>query len=153
MCAKGLLLCLFAVVILHCCAAEEGREESSTWKWTSIPEIVSNMPKKIVFGCVEEVVYGTVSSICTDLGSDDCQSVVDNSWEVYHYYGLGTGTYSFLKDICNNLGNLLYRGVKAVTQISWYTVKAIVWVSGCVLHYTGYALMNGGRYMLERVPH
>ena len=44
--AKGALLCLFAVVVLHCCAAKEEREDSKM-QWKSIEEIVSEMPRKI----------------------------------------------------------------------------------------------------------
>ena len=44
--AKGALLCLFAVVVLHCCAAKEEREDSKM-QWKSIEGIVSEMPRKI----------------------------------------------------------------------------------------------------------
>ena len=151
--AKGLLLCLSAVVILHCCCAKEWRKDSETQTWTSIAEIVSSFPQKILMGCGEHVVRGAVSGICTDLGSDNCQSVVNNAWQVYHYYGLGTGTYSILEDVCDNLGDLLYQGVKAVAQISWYGMKTTVWALGYVLYYSGYAVSSGGQYLLERVPH
>ena len=146
MAAKGLILCLFAVVILYCCAA---KEEKSTWTWRSIPEIVSNIPKKILIGCGEQAVYGAVSRICTDFGSNECQSVVNNAWEAYHYYGLGTGTYSALKDVCTNLGDLLYQGVKKTAQIGWSGVKIAGWLLGYTLYYSGYALIRGARYLVE----
>ena len=146
--AKGALLCLFAVVVLHCCAAKEAREDSKM-QWKSITAIVSEIPKTILIGCGEQVVYGVVSRICTDLESDSCQRVVGNAWDAYHYYGLATGTYSWLEDFCTNLGDWLYQGVKVAAQISWYGVKTTVWLLGYTLYYTGYALTSGAQHLLE----
>lgn len=143
--AKGALLCLFAVVVLHGCAAKEEREDSKT-QWKSIPEIVYKIPKKILIGCGEQVVYGVVSRICTDLESDSCQSVVGNAWDAYHYYGLSTGTYSWLQDFCTKLSDWLYQGVKVAAQISW---KTTTWLLGYTSYYIGYTLTSGAQYLLK----
>ena len=132
---KGLLLCLFAVVILHCCAA---KEEKSTWTWKSIQKIIDAIPKKILIGCGEQAVYGAVSRICTDFGSNECQSVVNNAWEAYHYYGLGTGTFWPLKSICTNLGDWLIQGVEAAAQFGWYGVRTTVWILANTAYYSGW---------------
>ena len=136
--AKVTLLCLFAVVVLHCCAAKEEREDSKT-QWKSIEEIVSEIPKKILIGCGEQVVHSVVSHICTDLESDSCQRVVGNAWDAYHYYGLATGTYSWLENPCTNLGDWLYPGVKVAAKYSW---KTMTWWLGCNLYYTGCSLTS-----------
>ena len=138
MCAKGLCLCLFAVVILHCCAAKEGREESNTRKWKSILEIVNNMPEKIVVGCREEAVKGAVSRLCTNFGPVGCQSVADNIWKVYSYLGLATGTLPGLQTYCNTLGDGLVQLVQLAVRIGWYELTSLV----------GYALSSGGHYLL-----
>ena len=142
MCAKGLqglLLCLFAVVILHCCAAKEGREESNTWKWESIQKIVHGIPKKIMVGCGEEAVKGAVSRLCTDFGPVGCQSVADNIWNVYSYLGLATGTLPGLQTVCNALGDWLVQLVQLAARIGWHGLTSLV----------GYALSTGGRYLLK----
>ena len=131
--AKVTLLCLFAVVVLHCCAAKEEREDSKK-QWKSIEEIVYEITK-ILIGCGEQVVHSVVSHICTDLESDRCQRVVDNAWDAYHYYGLATGTYSWMENFCTNLGDWLYQGVKVAAKYS----------------YTGCSLTSGGWHLLNSV--
>ena len=138
MCAKGLLLCLFAVVILHCCAAEEGREESKTWKLESIQKIIHAIPKKIMVGCGEEAVKGAVGRLCTNFGSVRCQSVADNIWNVYSYLGLATGTLPGLQTVCNALGDWLVRLVHLAAMFAWYGLTSLL----------GYPLSTGGRYLL-----
>ena len=136
--AKILLLCLFAGVMLHCCIArEEKGKDSSTWTWKSIEEIVKALPWKILKGCGEQVVYGAVSRVCTDFGSNKCQSVVDNTWDAYLYF-LGTGTFRPLESICTNLGDWLIQGVKAAAQFGWYGVRTTVWILANTAYYSGW---------------
>ena len=150
--AKVTLLCLFAVAVLHCCAAKEEREDSKT-QWKSIEEIVSEIPKKILIGCGEQAVHSVVSHICTDLESDRCQRVVRNAWDAYHYYGLATGTYSWMENSCTKLGDWLYQGVKVAAEISWYGAKSTAYLIGCTLYYAGYGLTSGAKYLLEWSVH
>ena len=145
MSAKVLLLCLFAVVILHCGVAEVGKgKDSSTWTWKSIQKIIDALPKKILIGCGEHVVYGAVSRICTDFESARCQSVTDNIWKAYNYFGLATGTFSGLQTFCTMIGGWIIQGVEVAAEIGWYGLTTSV---GLLAYYSGYAPSN--RPLLE----
>ena len=144
MASKALLLCLLAVVILHCCVAKKGKgKESNTWSWKRIKEVVGTLPEKIVKSCGEEAVYGAVSRLCTDFGPARCQSVVDTVWDAYNHFGFATGPLPVLQTICNTLGDWLVQLAEVAARIAWKGLTAILQLG------LSYALSSGGWRLLE----